>query len=69
MLGHLKIVLVGLIAIAFTYFIDQSNQDSLGIIILLAPLYSIGAIVTLIGLAGIADRFINPLPKRKRARR
>lgn len=69
MLGHIKILLVGLIAIAFTYFIDQSNQDSLGIIILLAPLYSIGAIVTLIGLAGIADRFINPLPKRKRARR
>lgn len=69
MLGHIKILLVGLIAIAFTYFIDQSNQDSLGIIILLAPLYSIGAIVTLIGLAGIADRFINPMPKRKRARR
>ena len=69
MLGHIKILLVGLIAIAFTYFIDQSNQDSLGIIILLAPLYSIGAIVTLIGLAGIADRFINPLPKHKRARR
>lgn len=69
MLGHIKILLVGLIAIAFTYFIDQSNQDSLGIIILLAPLYSIGAIVTLIGLAGIADRFINPIPKRKRARR
>ena len=69
MLGHIKILLVGLIALAFTYFIDQSNQDSLGIIILLAPLYSIGAIVTLIGLAGIADRFINPMPKRKRARR
>lgn len=69
MLGHIKILLVGLIAIAFTYFIDQSNQDSLGIIILLAPLYSIGAIVTLIGLAGVADRFINPMPKRKRARR
>lgn len=69
MLGHLKILLVGLIAIAFTYFIDQSNQDSLGIIILLAPLYSIGAIVTLIGLAGVADQFINPMPKRKRARR
>lgn len=69
MLGHIKILLVGLIAIAFTYFIDQSNQDSLGIIILLAPLYSIGAIVTLIGLAGIADQFINPMPKRKRARR
>ena len=63
MLGHIKILLVGLIALAFTYFIDQSNQDSLGIIILLAPLYSIGAIVTLIGLAGIADRFINPMPK------
>jgi len=69
MLGHIKILLVGLIALAFTYFIDQSNQDSLGIIILLAPLYSIGAIVTLIGLAGVADRFINPMPKRKRARR
>lgn len=69
MLGHIKILLVGLIAIAFTYFVDQANQDSLGIIVLLAPLYSIGAIVTLIGLAGVADRFINPLPKRKRARR
>ena len=69
MLGHIKILLVGLIALAFTYFIDQSNQDSLGIIILLAPLYSIGAIVTLIGLAGIEDQFINPMPKRKRARR
>jgi len=69
MLGHIKILLVGLIALAFTYFIDQSKQDSLGIIILLAPLYSIGAIVTLIGLAGVADRFINPMPKRKRARR
>lgn len=69
MLGHLKIVAVGLLVLAFSYFIDQSNQDSLGIIILLAPLYSIGAIVTLIGLAGIADRFINPLPKRRRARR
>ena len=69
MLGHIKILLVGLIALAFTYFIDQSNQDSLGIIILLAPLYSIGAIVTLIGLAGVADQFINPMPKRKRARR
>lgn len=69
MLGHIKILLVGLITIAFTYFIDQANQDSLGIIVLLAPLYSIGAIVTLIGLAGVADRFINPLPKRKRARR
>lgn len=69
MLGHLKILLTGLITIAFTYFIDQSNQDSLGIIVLLVPLYSIGAIVSLIGLAGIADRFINPLPKRKRARR
>lgn len=69
MLGHLKIVAVGLLVLAFSYFIDQSNQDSLGIIILLAPLYSIGAIITLIGLAGIADRFINPLPKRKRARR
>lgn len=69
MLGHLKIILVGLVTLAFTYFIDQANQDSLGIIILLAPLYSIGAIVTLIGLAGVADRFINPIPKRKRARR
>lgn len=69
MLGHLKIVAVGLLVLAFSYFIDQSNQDSLGIIILLAPLYSIGAIVTLIGLAGIADRFINPIPKRRRARR
>lgn len=69
MLGHLKIVLVGLVTLAFSYFIDQSNQDSLGIIILLAPLYSIGAIVTLIGLAGIADQFINPMPKRRRARR
>ena len=69
MLGHLKIVAVGLLVLAFSYFIDQSNQDSLGIIILLAPLYSIGAIVTLIGLAGIADRIINPLPKRRRARR
>ena len=69
MLGHLKIFVVGMIALAFTYFIDQSNQDSLGIIILLAPLYSIGVIVTLIGLAGVADRFINPMPKRKRARR
>ena len=69
MLGHLKIVAVGLLVLAFSYFIDQSNQDSLGIIILLAPLYSIGAIVTLIGLAGVADRFINPIPKRKRARR
>ena len=69
MLGHIKILLVGLITIAFTYFVDQANQDSLGIIVLLAPLYSIGAIVTLIGLAGVADRFINPIPKRKRARR
>ncbi len=69
MLGHIKILLVGLITIAFTYFVDQANQDSLGIIVLLAPLYSIGAIITLIGLAGVADRFINPLPKRKRARR
>lgn len=69
MLGHIKILLVGLIAIAFTYFIDQANQNSLGIIIVLAPLYSIGAIVTLIGLAGMADCIINPLPKRKRARR
>jgi hypothetical protein len=69
MLGHLKIVLVGLVTLAFSYFIDQSNQDSLGIIILLAPLYSIGAVISLIGLAGIADRFINLLPKRKRARR
>ncbi len=69
MLGHIKILLVGVITLAFTYFIDQSNQDSLGIIILLAPLYSIGAIITLIGLAGMADRIINPLPKRRRARR
>ena len=69
MLGHLKILLVGLVALAFTYFIDQSNQDSLGIIVLLAPLYSIGAIITLIGLAGVADSFINPLPKKRRARR
>lgn len=69
MLGHLKIVLVGLVTLAFSYFIDQSNQDSLGIIILLAPLYSISAVITLIGLAGVADRFINPIPKRKRARR
>ena len=69
MLGHIKIILVGLVTLAFTYFIDQSNQDSLGIIILLAPLYSIGAIVTLIGLAGVADSFINPLPKKRRARR
>lgn len=69
MLGHLKIVAVGLLVLAFSYFIDQSNQDSLGIIILLAPLYSIGAIVTLIGLAGMADRIINPIPKRRRARR
>lgn len=69
MLGHIKIVLVGLLVLAFTYFIDQSNQNSLGIIVLLAPLYSIGAIVSLIGLAGVADRFINPLPKKRRARR
>lgn len=69
MLGHLKILLIGLVTIAFTYFIDQSNQDSLGIIVLLAPLYSIGAIVSLIGLAGIADQFINPMPKKRRARR
>lgn len=69
MLGHIKILAIGLLVVAFSYFIDQSNQDSLGIIILLAPLYSIGAIVTLIGLAGIADQFINPIPKRKRARR
>lgn len=69
MLGHLKILAIGLLVVAFSYFIDQSNQDSLGIIILLAPLYSIGAIVTLIGLAGIADQFINPIPKRRRARR
>lgn len=69
MLGHIKILAIGLLVVAFSYFIDQSNQDSLGIIILLAPLYSIGAIVTLIGLAGIADQFINPMPKRKRARR
>ena len=69
MLGHIKILAIGLLVVAFSYFIDQSNQDSLGIIILLAPLYSIGAIVTLIGLAGVADRFINPMPKRKRARR
>lgn len=69
MLGHLKIVAVGLLVLAFSYFIDQSNQDSLGIIILLAPLYSIGAIVTLIGLAGIADQIINPMPKKRRARR
>lgn len=69
MLGHIKIILVGLVALAFTYFIDQSNQDSLGIIVLLAPLYSIGAIITLIGLAGVADSFINPLPKKRRARR
>ena len=69
MLGHLKIVITGLLVLAFSYFIDQSNQDSLGIIVLLAPLYSIGAIITLIGLAGVADRFINPLPKKRRARR
>ena len=69
MLGHIKILAIGLLVVAFSYFIDQSNQDSLGIIILLAPLYSIGAVVSLIGLAGIADRFINPMPKRKRARR
>lgn len=69
MLGHIKILAIGLLVVAFSYFIDQSNQDSLGIIILLAPLYSIGAIITLIGLAGIADQFINPMPKRKRARR
>lgn len=69
MLGHIKILAIGLLVVSFSYFIDQSNQDSLGIIILLAPLYSIGAIVTLIGLAGIADQFINPMPKRKRARR
>ena len=69
MLGHLKILLVGLLVVAFSYFIDQSNQDSLGIIILLAPLFSIGAVITLIGLAGLMDRFINPLPKHKRARR
>ena len=69
MLGHLKIVVTGLLVLAFSYFIDQSNQDSLGIIILLAPLYSIGAIITLIGLAGVADSFINPLPKKRRARR
>lgn len=69
MLGHIKIILVGLVTLAFTYFIDQSNQDSLGIIVLLAPLYSIGAIITLIGLAGVADSFINPLPKKRRARR
>lgn len=69
MLGHIKILAIGLLVVAFSYFIDQSNQDSLGIIILLAPLYSIGAVVSLIGLAGIADQFINPMPKRKRARR
>ena len=69
MLGHIKILAIGLLVVAFSYFIDQSNQDSLGIIILLAPLYSIGAVITLIGLAGIADQFINPMPKRKRARR
>ena len=69
MLGHIKILAIGLLVVAFSYFIDQSNQDSLGIIILLAPLYSIGAIITLIGLTGIADQFINPMPKRKRARR
>ena len=69
MLGHIKILAIGLLVVAFSYFIDQSNQDSLGIIILLAPLYSIGAVISLIGLAGIADQFINPMPKRKRARR
>ena len=69
MLGHLKIVLVGLVTLAFSYFVDQANQNSLGIIILLAPLYSIGAVVSLIGIAGLMDRFINPLPKHKRARR
>ena len=69
MLGHLKILVVGLLTLGFTYFIDQSNQDSLGVVLLLAPMYALGAIVTLIGLAGIADRIINPLPKRKRARR
>lgn len=69
MLGYIKILAIGLLVVAFSYFIDQSNQDSLGIIILLAPLYSIGAVVSLIGLAGIADQFINPMPKRKRARR
>lgn len=69
MLGHIKIFAVGLLVLVFSYFIDQVNQDSLGIIILLAPLYSIGAIISLLGLAGIADRVINPLPKRKRARR
>lgn len=69
MLGHIKILAIGLLVVAFSYFIDQSNQDSLGIIILLAPLYSIGAVISLIGLAGVADRFINPMPKRKRARR
>lgn len=69
MLGHLKILVCGLLVLAFTYGIDQSNQDSLGIIIFLAPMYSLGAIVSLIGLAGMADRVINPLPKRRRARR
>ena len=69
MLGHIKILLVGLLVVAFSYFVDQANQNSLGIIILLAPLYSIGAVVSLIGIAGLMDRFINPLPKRKRARR
>lgn len=69
MLGYIKILAIGLLVVAFSYFIDQSNQDSLGIIILLAPLYSIGAVISLIGLAGIADQFINPMPKRKRARR
>ena len=69
MLGHLKILVVGLLTLTFTYFLDQANQDSLGIVMLLAPMYAIGLIVSLIGLAGMADRIINPLPKRKRARR
>ena len=69
MLGHIKILLVGLLVVAFSYFVDQANQNSLGIIILLAPLYSIGAVISLIGLAGLMDRFINPSPKHKRVRR
>ena len=69
MLGHLKILVMGLLGLVFTYFVDQSNQDSLGVVLLIAPMYALGLIVSLIGLSGMADRIINPLPKRKRARR
>lgn len=60
---------MGLLGLVFTYFVDQSNQDSLGVVLLIAPMYALGLIVSLISLAGMADRIINPLPKRKRARR